>query len=173
MSLDISVYYPEGHPKSDISLSINWLRNPFGLERWAQDNTELKSEPNLYEVCNKWNYEKAINIDRPLFKQVVDRYWEAIQKLELGYFFFDLPSFIQFVAPHYNVLPMETSIIGVDRVKGAIWRGSILGIPMEHFRNPVFHMGPCTLDDYKRWFGELVEIAELLQDPDTVFYCSN
>ena len=100
MSLEIDLIEKE---TGNEVMSLNWLRNPFGLQTWAEDNVGMKivqrvrgisGREELFEdlryVCNHWSYEDSSDIDRGLFKQVVDTYWKEIQKLEVGYFVFNL-----------------------------------------------------------------------------------
>lgn len=67
MSLDISLYTNNNEEVA----SLNWLRNPFGLERWAAANVKGVpfhsngiTEPDLYEICNKWTYDESPFITR-------------------------------------------------------------------------------------------------------------
>ena len=173
MSLDLHLY----DKNTDEVAHMNWLRNPFGLCQWAEDNVE-PSNPTLFEVCNKWAYNKGKNVDRPQFRRVVLEYWERIKKLEHGFFkFSSLSQYRQFVEPIIHLMPRRKlsysdamEIVGEKRDANSVY------IPMEHFnvkddwdgRNNHY-----TLEKYKEWFKELVEFAELLQDKDLEFYCSN
>jgi hypothetical protein len=169
MSLDISIT----HKKSGDSMDMNWLRNPFGLCNWAEANVHPKTKKDLWYVINHWNYEKSRRINRKLFKEVVDAYWAEIQKLEKGYFYFDLGSYMSFVQPHLSELPVER-LFDQDRIKGGVFADDgRYGIPMEYFNKPAFHLSDATLDRYKEWFSQLVEFAQMLQDKDYRFYCSN
>jgi hypothetical protein len=89
MSLHISLYEDEDHVAS-----LNWLRNPFGLEQWAEDNTMIGMfRPiTLYDVINTWSYSDSKYVDRPLFLETVLYYWQHIKQLERGYFHFTLPT---------------------------------------------------------------------------------
>lgn len=157
--------------------SLNWLRNPFGLCNWVEDNTDLKLKKDLYYVCNRWAYDNAKNLNRKLFQEVVLAYQEPINNLERGYFWFDLPSYIAFIQPNIHSLPMRTSTLGGQpRIDAAIYNrnGDKYGIPMEYFGASCFHMGGRhTLKHYKEWYGRLVEFAEVMQNRDYRFHCSN
>ena len=173
MSLDISV-----SKDGEELASINWLRNPFGLEQWAERNVGDKVSNfgiTLYDVCNNWAYDEAKNVDRKLFKDIVDLYWEEIKRLEIGYFFFNFREFLNFI-PGLNGFPKDVPEFGsVLKISKAVWKGDLYGIPQEYFYdNSRYHLGSnYSLRFYKSWFKELVDIAELLQDPETEFYCSN
>jgi hypothetical protein len=179
MSLDISLHKFDDTIGDD-GLSMNWLRNPFGLERWAQNNVSyiirqmpIELSVTLWGVCNQWNYDKSSEIDRSLFKQVVIFYNTFIQNMTIGYFWFDIHSLMQFVVPHIEQFPKER---GFNRIKDSVYNKELLGIPQSYFANPCFGLGGKkygTLGYYQEWFGELVEFAELLQDTDYEFYCSN
>lgn len=174
MSLDISV-----SKDGEELAGINWLRNPFGLEQWAERNVGDKVSNfgiTLYDVCNNWAYDEAKNVDRKLFKDIVDLYWEEIRRLERGYFFFNFREFEVMVAQHYNLFPKEDLPCVINpEILGSIWKGDLYGIPQEYFCNDnIFHLGThFHLVAYKLWFKVLVDLAELLQDPETEFYCSN
>lgn len=170
MSLSISLY----RDNKEI-MAMNWLRNPFGLERWASDNVPLQLKKDLWYVCNHWNYEKSNRINRQLFLDVVMQYWAGIKKLKEGYFFFSLPSYRQFVEGKTQYL--DTMIgwaFGGKRIKGEKYVENRLAIPMWQFNEQVVDLGgQYQLDDYKNWFKELVGFAKLLQDKRNRFYCSN
>jgi len=181
MGLDISVYNPE----TGESLEMNWLRNPYGLCNWAEANynyrTESRpddeSEQRLWYVINHWNYDKAEYIDRLLFLEVVKRYGRVLMELSQGYFFFTESALKQFVLPHLYInqlLPIyESPAVRIDHpVKE-------YGIPMEHFGHPCFELSSIyrpnahMLQHYQAWYLRLVEFAEMLLIPGTLFYCSN
>jgi len=167
MSLDIALY----NSADEEVAAMNWLRNPFGLCQWAEDNVG-DGEQSLYFVCNAWTYDEAVNVNRVFFKRVVDAYWERIQVLERGYYCFNLSAYIQFVEGNAFGFPRTKwrSIVDAEYAKD----GTYIKIPMEYFVDPVFHLaGYNTLDHYKEWFTELVEFAELLQDESLRFECDN
>ena len=85
MSLEISL---RKKGEEDEIMSLNWLRNPFGLERWAAANTEKENveRGRLWYVCNHWNYDKAKKIDTRVFKEIIDKYWGVIRELREGCF---------------------------------------------------------------------------------------
>lgn len=175
MSLNITL--TNNKQKEELA-SINWLRNPFGLCNWAEDNvkpTDLK-EKDLYYVVNHWNYEKSDQINRALFKKVVYDYWYEIRKLERGYFFFTLQTYIQFVEPNLSALPKVNIhfLNNVNRIKDSYYTDdNRIAVPQEYFNNPIFNLSGSTLEHYKNWFKELVDFADLLQNKDNAFYCSN
>lgn len=201
MSLDIYLFDKDNTDIEDAPeiMWMNWLRNPFGLCNWAQDNvshvlgTEFdksfylgdfphlkdlesgKTESNLHYVINHWNYDKSDEVDRKLFKDVVDEYWKIIEKFERGYFFFDLSSYVQFVEPNKSSFPLRDSPFDNRTYIESIFydKRIRMAIPMEYFKPACFNLGECGLEDYKKWFKKLVEFAELLQNPQYKFYCSN
>lgn len=150
--------------------SINWIRNPFGLQRWACDNVHIETEIGLWEVCNKWSYKESNNIDRALFKRVVNAYNEVIQSMTEGWFWFDKDTWNQtknqFASGNYPAPTWWNR----DCSHPMEWehRGRIR-IPMNMFE----HNGQMNLTDYKSWFSELVHIADLMQDPEVEVYISN
>jgi hypothetical protein len=173
MSLDISLTDKCG----DEIASLNWLRNPFGLERWAQHNVEYAVRDafhvtdRLWYVCNHWNYKHSEDVDRRRFKQVVDSYNMVIQQLEVGYFWFDASELIQFVFPHAAQFKGHWLDDG-----GQKHYNQLLGIPQPQFCHFWFEPSAekhYTLEYYKHWFCELVDFADLLQDRENEFYCSN
>jgi hypothetical protein len=159
MSLDISI-----SRNGETLAEINWLRNPFGLCQWAEDNTRLSNgvQPDLRYVCNHRAFGNSGQIDRALFLRVVYDYWERIQFLKQGYFYFDLPSYRQFIEPHVHLLPQGNTFIGTKFIVGSSYDDSNrLRIPMEHFSHDAFALGDKnTLQAYKNWFARLVHIAE-------------
>jgi len=178
MSLDIALY---DKADGEEIIAMNWLRNPFGLCQWAEDNAG-DGEQSLWYVCNAWAYDKGKDVDRVGFKRVVDAYWERIQKLERGYYWFDLPAYRDIVERNCGWIPYELggSRLGASPAESHYVderynkKRDKLGIPMEYFTAGVFHLaGQNTLEHYKDWFAELVKFAELLQDTALEFYCSN
>lgn len=145
MSLDISL---EG--KGGRFHSMNWLRNPFGLCQWAEDNIELPAEVEasllerakkhdeqgdypkkaekgslLWFVCNRWCYERGGDIDRRLFLDVVKAYASGVEKLERGYYFFTFGAYRQFIEPYREKLPSDLTLFaygGTKKIEGEIWR---------------------------------------------------
>lgn len=190
MSLDISLHEKRLTPPTEFDtlgaevVSMNWLRNPYGLCNWAEDNFEalgmkVAKNESLWYVINHWNYEKAPKVNRVLFKSVVDQYWRVIQKIDKGYFFFDINAYMQFVEPHVDLLPKERiEILHENRIKGLNHElKHHVGIPMEYFNLECFNLGiekfKTPLEHYKNWFLELVQFADKLQDKSLTFYCSN
>lgn len=162
--------------RTGTDLEMTWLRNPYGLCPWAQANYRFVtgSEPkkDLWYVLNHWNYSKGRHINKPLFLETVQTYAEVIRSLSLGYFWFDVSSFLTFVLPHWSLFPRETSLS--DRVAGGKFHGQEYGIPMDYFGHPSFDLGKkYRLLDYQAWFEQLVQMAEALQEPGASFRCSN
>jgi hypothetical protein len=206
MSLDIHLETAKGE-----SHRMNWLRNPYGLCQWIEDNAklpakildvlverakahdEVASEEEKYPktahpasllwfVINRWCYDKAPQIDRQLFLDVVKAYSSEVEKLERGYYFFDFGAYRQFVEPYRDQMPSDATPAwafgGAEPIAGEVWHRENeherLAIPMEHFKRECFHLaGHNTLDYYKKWTSQLVEFAEELQDPRVTFYGSN
>lgn len=190
MSLDIDLEDEHGNEVA----SMNWLRNPFGLERWAEGNvgdkfklynSKTDERVNLWYVCNRWNYDKGNEINfgrdkdfnRILFKEVVDTYWEYLSKLKCGYFFFSVPLYQQFLGNKGFPLLFDNDgwIVGSWMKNDDI---ADIAVPMRYFEdNNIVDLGSIACKDilqgYKDWFLELVNFAVKLQDPDLRFYCSN
>ena len=171
MSLDLYLYDQDGL----MLATLNWIRCPFGLCNWAEDNAG-DGEQSLWYVCNAWAYDKGKDVDRVGFKRVVDAYWERIQQLERGYYWFDLPAYRDIVERNCGWIPYELGGGGASRYVDERYneKRDKLGIPMEYFTAGVFHLaGQNTLKHYKEWFYILVRFAELLQDETTTFHCTN
>jgi len=181
MSLDIDVH----NTRTDERMEMSWLRNPYGLCTWAEANylyttksIPFPDEKSLWYVINHWCYDTSEQVDKPLFLEVVKRYAEVILKLEKGYFWFDVSSFMSFVLPHMDVLPTE-DFFKQTRIKDNVFHDRQIGIPMDYFSNPCFHLSDKyrpdahTLTHYQDWYRDLIKFAEMLQDPDAVYYCSN
>lgn len=163
-------------------VNINWLRNPFGLYNWAEDNVgelidhEITSgeshEATLRFVCNHWNYDKSNNINRSLFQRTVLAYWKEIQKLERGYYYFSISNYRQFVETHVKSMPGNMDY-GYWHIDDSKYIDHKLAIPVEHFNDSAFNLSDPSLKGMKNWFARLVEFAELLQNDKYTFYCSN
>ena|SRR5579872_3619649 len=180
MSLDISV----SNATTEQAVELNWLRNPFGLERWARANylyvKKEEPKPDLWGVINQWNYDKAEQVDKPVFLEVVKRYGEVILHLEKGYFWFDITAYLDFIRPHEALLPWKSFGLGENqRIAGAVYQHLTMGIPMEYLSSPVFGLSDeyrhdaHSLARYQAWYQQLIDFAEILQHPDSMFYCSN
>jgi hypothetical protein len=156
MSLDLTLYIEE-NGEEEIIADMNWLRNPFGLVNFVQSNLDEKREPNLYYVCNEWSYSKGNQVDRKLFKEVVDWYAERFLKLDKMYATFD--SFRSLKAQIPEIA------FGEDLTYPA-------KIPIEKFEG---YRGfrDNQIEFYKNWMRELQDFANKLQDERTIFYCSN
>jgi hypothetical protein len=172
MSLDMYLFDDDGEV-----MGLNWLRNSFGLIYWAEDNTGLakgRDELSIWDVCNQWSYDEGENIDRKLFQDVVLAYWEKVKNLKQSYFFFDLPAYRHFVEGKQRYMPNKRFLDGLHITGEKYADDGRLMIPVEHFSHSAFNMGSeCSTERYKKWFGQLVEFAERLQDKELRFYCSN
>jgi len=180
MSLDISLTKRDGGEV----MEMNWLRNPFGLCQWAEDNARhmgLEPRKSLWYVINHWSYDKSRRVNRPLFRDVVYEYANKLIELSNGYYFFDLPSYRQFIEPHIDFLPIDGNRggFGIKWIEGSKYDvlGSKVGrlmVPIEHFaKHQCFHLPDVSLGYYKKWYDDLIEFAELLQNREFRFYCSN
>ena len=183
MSLDISVMSKH----TGESMDMNWLRNPFGLCPWAEANynyaTERQppEEQSLWYVINHWNYDTSDQVDKPLFLEVVKRYGVVLHQLERGYFFFTETGLEQFVWPCVGVTSMVEIRRGQPPDIVTVGRGEEkeYGLPMEKFGDPCYHLSDRyrphahTLGHYLSWYRDLIRFAEILQEPDASFYCSN
>lgn len=180
MSLDISLI---SKATGETVADMNWLRNPFGLMGWATDNAHHvwgnppRKTESLWYVVNHWNYDKSPRINRAKFKQVVDKYAETLNSLEVSYLFFDLPAYRSFIEGKLKWFTTHTTPFSGDRlfIDGSRYDDKLrLMIPVEAFWHPGHNLGRMrTTADYQAWFAELVNFAELLQNPDYEFYCSN
>jgi hypothetical protein len=174
MGLDLSLY----DEKEQEICSLNWLRNPFGLCECVEQNVEhemrmqIARETSLYYVCNHWNYNKSKHIDRNLFLTVVKNYDKIFQNIETLYFFFNFKDFLSFCSKHSQHFPRDQ----FDHIKGIIYHNNnnqVVGIPINHFRHPCWHLGSVDQCYYYQWMKRLVEFAEALQNQKYKFYCSN
>lgn len=182
MGLDIALYRGTDEESEEI-ISLNWLRNPFGLCNWAEDNFEHVEKKagntwsgfSLWDVCNQWSYDKSTEINRKIFKLVVDQYASTLLPLNTSYFFFDLPGYRQFIQRKELRLPGHDNFIGdFYAIDNSFYDDrQRLAIPVDHFKHPSFNLGECSTVRYQEWFKKLVEFGNLLQDETLRFYCSN
>jgi hypothetical protein len=159
MSCDIYLRQKTGKKRVDtgeeITVNIRemtWLRNPFGLPMWIKANTGV----DVNRVINDHAYDKSGNVDRVEFLRLVKLANEKVRALESGFFLFDLNSAQQFGVPVNHIIEIEGGEIKAQM------RG-YQGDSTSHF----------TLERYKKWTAELLEFAELLQNPEVEYYCSN
>lgn len=172
MSLNLYLY-----TETEEVASLNWLRNPFGLCQWAEDN--FGGEGMLYMVCNQWAYDNGANIDRTLFKSVVDNYWHQISESTTSYFWFNETQYNRFIKPHEKYFP--GGILG--RIIGSqVTPDNRVGIPLSYFDKELpeplslkrRHQQDSTMKEiYVNWFKELVDFADKLQNTLYTFYCEN
>ncbi|MGC2239151.1 MAG: hypothetical protein WA584_23550 [Pyrinomonadaceae bacterium] len=155
MSLKISVGKNYSADDFEDIAEINWLRNPFGLQAVVEANVLEKHDPTLWDVCNRWSYAEAKNIDRLLFKETIDWYAERFYALEQIYIFFGSERSLK------QFIPTAQSITFPARF-------TVESIAEE------CHLGRVgSTYGYKNWMRELQKIAEILQNPETEFYCTN
>jgi hypothetical protein len=162
MSLDISLYDIGRSGEKYEVLSMNWLRNPFGLERWAETNAGVKvsDDQSLYYVCNHWAYDNSIDHDDPhhdnreFFKEVVDHYGNALHMRhrngETFYFAFTNENLINNYVLDTRILPHFPlgEVKDAHFIKGAVWGpgeggarngAQTLFVPMQHFETPAIN----------------------------------
>lgn len=160
MSYDITITCPDGQ-----LLEMNWLRNPFGLCNFLEDNVG-DGELSLWHVCNDNSYETSNTLDRLRFHQVVNAYSNRLNALKQAFFYFDGNAYRQF-SPFYPCMRGATKIPAGDKTK----------IDVEAFTNTDLRSQrrpeDSILDGYKRWMDELVTIAEVIQDPNVIVFISN
>lgn len=175
MSLDIWIR----NEATGQELDMNWLRNPFGLCNWAEDTylyetkqESVSEEQSLWYVINHWSYGYSEQVDKPLFLEVVQKYGEVILNAKKGFFWFPLDKFPDNLS--YHVKPhhaMEISnLLGTGDVE---YYGKQIGASMEQVAKFVDLGHLNGLEGYKDWYRQLIEFAEVLQHPDSKFYCSN
>ncbi len=159
MSCDIRLYIKTGiiNPvtQEEITeevMSMNWLRNPYGLIRWIYDNTGV----DLYHVINDPSYDKSDSVDRDEFLRLATLANAEVQRLDRGYFIFDLK-----VAQQFGVTSDDCDVI-IDN-KLYVKMRAPHGDPEKYY----------TLERYKKWTKELYDFAVLLQDPKISYYCDN
>ena len=185
MSFRMTLYNPE--TKDEVA-RLEWLRNPFSLAGWIEDNTRRITPMSLSRYLGMFSYRNSDHVSRPTFKYYVDLYAQQVRELTVGYFCFNLQQYRQFIQPCLEHLPydnnrfLEKRIIGekyiernVKLANGGESREIVaIAIPMEHFTHREFHLGGLnTLAHYQAWTEELVSFAELLQNTDYIFDCEN
>lgn len=182
MSLDLYLYDRE----TDEEVAwVNWLRNPFGLCNWAMDNVDhdLGASITLHRVCNMWSYDKGDDINRELFKTVVDDYGRCVMELKCGYFCFDDwgKALANFTSGNWSAPTCPDRWWPFDYLndhKDVINLNGKLAIPQEWFSNPMqsdpfYPAWDASLVAYQAWYRQLMDFANLLQDDRYRFYCSN
>jgi hypothetical protein len=168
MSYDIDVTTKDGAEHS-----LNWLRNPFGLCSFAEDNVG-DGQMSLWHVCNDHAYDDVGKIDRAQFLRVVESYWDRLRGLDDAYFFFTFGSYVQFL-PEY---PDAMMVRGYRALVEATRWGDDgrLGIRIGRFQGYERQFGwrqTAVLDYYKEWFERLLGASRAMQDPDATIYISN
>ena len=152
-------------------MTMNWLRNPFGLARWLEDNISRPENDDLESInaiCNRWTYDDSHKIDRELFLKVVLSYKDGVKNLSSGFYYFNLSEYRSFLEPKIHSIEKEIGCLGPE-IKGLRYMpDGRLKIPME-----VYGQSFSNIGHYKQWFEELLEFAELLQDKSLAFYCDN
>lgn len=180
MSYNITVYDEKGEE----IFSMNWLRNPFGLIAWAEANTSVPpifwdgKKWTLYKVLNEFNYDKAKGltdehckerIARGLFIEVINKHWEQISELESGYFKFNGWQYINWVEGIKDKMPKDVK----GRIEGIEPQNGDVLIPQEHFIGLEDDFDDLSLNFYKAWFFELVQLSLYLKHPGTYVEISN
>lgn len=184
MSYDISIsHYPfeteDNHwPKTE----LNWLRNPFGLCDFAEDNVG-DGKHSLWHVCNDHAYDDVKNLDRADFLRVVLDYWDRLKNLEVGYFYFDLASYLQFSPEYPEAMKLPTIHWRLKHTKeecAQVYKWGpeqrTIGFNVHQFALYPSHFsfrGRGPLRHYKDWFKDLVDIARAMQDPEVTVRISN
>jgi hypothetical protein len=172
------------------SREMNCLRNPFGLCSWAEQNyaycmeREPPEEQSLWYVINHWCYATSEQVDKSLFLEVVKEHGRVLLQLDSAYFWFTESTFTQFIHPCQKIwfhaddeTFMWSGFEGTVRYHFA--GREHIGMPMHLLGSHCFglsdfyHPNIHTLAFYQKWYAELIEFAELLQDPDAVYHCSN
>ncbi len=162
MSYDIDVVTPDGQ-----EFEMNWLRNPFGLCGFAEDNVG-DGNMSLWHVCNDHAYDAVKDLDRAKFLRVVEDYWDRLRGLQRGWFWFTFGSYVQFSYDHAACMRVNfggklhewTKKNDVSFLKLDIAR-------FEHDQNWEWsgrNIEP--LQFYKNWFEQLLELARAMQDPN-------
>jgi hypothetical protein len=187
MSLDIAVYRGECYDDADAILAkMNWLRNPFGLCDWLEDNcpdVNVPDEFSLWAVVNRWAYSEAVEINdgpqavalRERAIETVEAYNAAAQALTQGYFYFTLSGYLHFVRHRDEILvnpgPRRLCEILVAHKYGS----GRIGFDMDAVARIVElgHADGGVLAGYQAWAQELTDLFALLRDPDNKLYVSN
>ena len=172
MSLSLYLLDSEG----EVITWLGWLRNPFGLCNWAEANASNKEDKvNLWDVCNNWSYSDSDNIDRKLFKSVVDEYHTRLLRLPYTYFKFNDANLRQFIHPYIDYFPLAID----GRIRGSLFNDEedrVL-IPLSYFDKvplDIKRNDSLTMHEhYFKWYSQLVEFAEQLQNESYRFYCTN
>ena len=173
MGFDMSLSYAGGR------MSMNWLRNPFGLPIWIEYNVQRPDTdlPSLSTICNMWTYKESDNIDRKMFLKVVLSYKTGLEELQSGFFYFNFKEYRQFVEPNAHLMEKEVGFWGTD-IKGLKFtkdeqtNRDLVKIPMDVYKMK-YPISYSNISYYKKWFQELVDFAEKLQDESSKFYCDN
>jgi hypothetical protein len=152
--------------------SLNWLRNPFGLCDFAEDNVG-DGKNSLWHVCNDHAYDDVDKIDRAEFLRVVEEYWDRLRGLERGFFHFTFSSYVQFQNDYAGCMRVQRSHEDYEWADDR----AVLRLAAERFQ-PASNFswsstGECPLDFYKGWFERLLNLARAMQDPNARIYISN
>lgn len=143
---------------------MNWLRNPFGLVQWIYDNTGIDIDL------------RRDQDDRALILKTVTEAYNAVMKLDKGYFHFkSIMSYRQFVEQNEDLErvpdPMYHSDANRTIIKGEMFNNSgHLLIPNGSFDA---YCGRSDLEFYKKWTSELLDFCVRLQDPRLTFLISD
>ena len=157
-------------------ITMNWLRNPFGLTKWLEDNVERPETdlPSVNTICNRWTYSNSDKIDRELFLNVILSYKTGVEKLERGFYYFNLREYRCLVEPKAHLMEKESKMLGGTDIKGLEYaKDGRVRIPLEVYAKYPHAESHSTIEYYKKWFKELLDFAEQLQDKSLTFYCDN
>ncbi len=173
MSYNISVSSRDG------GYDMNWLRNPFGLCQFAEDNAG-DGDQSLWHVCNDHSYEQSMNVDRGRFLRVVSDYWDRIRGLESAHFFFTFGAYVQFAPSYPDAMLLQPR--GWRSGESRWEEGGRLAISVAEFQrydrqrgisNGFAWRGTPVLTHYKQRFENLLELANAMQDPDASIHISS
>ena len=139
------------------SMSFNSGLSPLGLFRWMDENIKEPSPwGSLYEICSRWTYAASKDIKKAEFRSAIMWYKDKLDLLR-GPTYFRL-NFRQYVS-------VADGLVTNGKCHSKVlWEGPDMLLPTEYYNG---------LEYYKRWFGDLVTISELLQSPGSVYYCDN
>ena len=158
------------------NISMNWPRNPFGLARWIEDNVKRSDTdlPSVNTICNRWTYSDSDKIDRELFLNVILSYKTGVENLERGFYYFNIQEYRCFVEPKSYLLEKSKTCLHTEEIKGLEYtKDGRLRIPLDVYAKYPRAESYSSLEYYKKWYKELLDFAEQLQDKSLTFYCDN
>lgn len=185
MSLDIYLY-----DRSDQEvISMNWLRNPFGLIYVIQANTGV----DMWGVINDNAYDNSHKVNRKEFLSLAQEAFKKMKALTDGFFLIPVTKLkdgrqkdnnnIKLIKEKIFTKESEHHIIykirWVDYFEHYCLRmcRSQYGRPCQDYRQYCTDWNLKAAKEpvkyYKDWTGELLEFATELQNPEYDYYCSN